>query len=134
MSDALNRRDFLKLVGLTGVAGTVGCGHAPARQLISMMAPMEQGVPGTAVWYATTCQECSTGCGMKVRTREGRVTKVEGNPEHPVSQGGLCIRGQASLQGLYNPDRIQKPFRRGAGGAIETISWDDAEKQVADKL
>jgi molybdopterin-containing oxidoreductase family iron-sulfur binding subunit len=71
---------------------------------------------------------------MKARTREGRVVKVEGNPEHPVSQGGLCIRGQASLQGLYNPDRIQRPFRRNADGTIEPLPWDDAEKQLADRL
>ena len=134
MTDSLNRRNFLKLVGLSGVAGTVGCGGAPTRQLISLVIPSEEVVPGVATWYATTCRECPAGCGMKVRTREGRVTKVEGNPDHPISQGGLCIRGQASLQGLYNPDRIQKPFRRSTNGTIEPVGWEEAKSQLADRL
>ncbi|MBI3895738.1 MAG: molybdopterin-dependent oxidoreductase [Acidobacteria bacterium] len=134
MTDSLNRRNFLKLVGLSGVASTVGCGTPPSRKLISLVMPSEEIVPGEAIWYATTCRECLSGCGMRVRTREGRVTKVEGNPEHPISQGGLCIRGQASLQGLYNPDRIQSPFRRNANGTIEPLGWAEAESQLADRL
>ena len=47
---------------------------------------------------------------MHVRTREGRAVKLEGNPEHPVNQGKLCSRGQAALQGLYNPGRIKAPM------------------------
>ena len=102
MSASFNRRDFLKIAGLAGAAGTVGCSHEQAGTLVSLVAPGEQTIAGVSTWYATTCRECPAGCGMTVRTREGRATKVEGNQEHPLSQGGLCVRGQASLQGLYN--------------------------------
>jgi len=135
MPDSLDRRNFLKLIGLTGVAGTVGCeGPAVQRQLVSLVLPDEQHVPGIDVWYTTSCRECPAGCGMKVRTREGRANKVEGNPEHPISQGGLCIRGQAGLQGLYNPDRVPGPFRRIADGATEPVGWDEAVAQLAARL
>jgi molybdopterin-containing oxidoreductase family iron-sulfur binding subunit len=71
---------------------------------------------------------------MLVRTREGRAVKVEGNPEHPISKGGLCIRGQASLQGLYNPDRFRGPLRRGANGAKEPMPWAAALDQIAQRV
>ena len=91
-------------------------------------------------WYATVCGECPAGCGTLVRTREGRAVKVEGNPEHPVNRGGLCIRGQSSLQGLYNPDRIAGPQRRrvtdeAAGRSVlEPVAWDDAQQALVDRL
>jgi len=66
--------------------------------------------------------------------REGRVIKLEGNPADPIGAGALCARGQAALQGLYNPDRLQKPHRRGAGGLINPLSWDDAMAQFTKAL
>src|ERR1051325_6082206 len=98
MTDSLDRRDFLKLAGLGGiagaVAGTVGCGATPRpQQLVSPLTASEQELVGIPIWYATACRECPAGCGVKARTVEGRVTKLEGNPEHPISQGGLCVRG-----------------------------------------
>src|SRR6185295_508679 len=81
-----------------------------------------------------TCTECDAACGIHVRTREGRAVKLEGNPEHPVNQGKLCSRGQASLQGLYNPGRIKAPMARGADGRFAEITWDDAIARLAGKL
>jgi molybdopterin-containing oxidoreductase family iron-sulfur binding subunit len=48
--------------------------------------------PGISVDYASTCLECSSGCGLHVKTREGRPIKLEGNPEHPINRGRLCAR------------------------------------------
>jgi molybdopterin-containing oxidoreductase family iron-sulfur binding subunit len=53
---------------------------------------------------------------MHVRCREGRAIKPEGNPDHPVSRGGLCPRGQSAPQGLYDPDRVRTPLRRSSDG------------------
>ena len=86
----------------------------------------EDQIPGVATWYASTCTECAAGCGVHVRTREGRAVKLEGNPEHPVNQGKLCSRGQAALQGLYNPGRIKAPMARKPDGTFSEITWDDA--------
>jgi anaerobic selenocysteine-containing dehydrogenase/Fe-S-cluster-containing dehydrogenase component len=138
MTDSLDRRNFLKLVGIGGIAGTVagtaGCSDLPGgHHLVSPVTASERELTGLATWYATTCRECPAGCGMKVRTLEGRATKVEGNPEHPISQGGLCMRGQASLQGLYNPDRIRGPLRREAS-SVSAIPWEQATEPVATRL
>ena len=113
MSDGLKRRDFLKVVGVSGAGAAVaGCSSGDVERLIPYVVPPEDITPGVATWYASTCAECSTGCGIRVRTREGRAVMIEGNPDHPVSRGGLCSRGVSALQGLYNPDRLAQPMQR----------------------
>jgi len=131
----IKRRDFLKIVGASSVATAVpGCSGEATRKLIPYLIPEEEIVPGQATWYATVCRECPAGCGMLVKTMEGRAIKVEGNPDHPVNRGRLCARGQASLQGLYNPDRLKEPHLRGADGALRAISWQEAESRLATGL
>jgi molybdopterin-containing oxidoreductase family iron-sulfur binding subunit len=130
----LDRRQFLKVVGTgAGVAVTSGCSDLP-EQLIPYVVQPEEITPGLPVLYASTCQECSAGCGLHVRTREGRPVKLEGNPDHPVNQGRLCPRGQASIGRSYHPDRYAGPLRRGADGALAPISWDEALALLAEKL
>ncbi len=104
------------------------CGSERGQKaLISMLVPPEDGVvPGEARWVATTCTECPAGCGMQVRLREGRAVKLEGIAEHPISRGGLCMRGQAGLWRLYHPERIRTPLRRAPDGAFSEIGWDEA--------
>jgi anaerobic selenocysteine-containing dehydrogenase/Fe-S-cluster-containing dehydrogenase component len=128
-----NRREFLKVIGVTGAGATLGGCSSGAEKLIPYVIPHEDIVPGIATWYRTTCRECSAGCGMSVRTREGRAVKVEGNPLSPISHGALCARGQASLQGLYDPDRIPQALGR-QGTDWNKLSWDDAERQLATAL
>jgi len=64
---------------------------------------------GVPQYFATVCQMCPAGCGLLIRTMGGRALKVEGNPEHPISQGASCARGQTAMQHLYNPDRLRRP-------------------------
>ncbi|HMI55506.1 MAG TPA: molybdopterin-dependent oxidoreductase, partial [Gemmatimonadaceae bacterium] len=66
-------------------------------------------------------------------TRDGRTIKLEGNPGHPVNRGALCARGQAALQGLYNPDRYRGPMAR-KNGQLQLVSWDEALQIFAQKL
>src|SRR5262245_4988501 len=134
MAKGMKRRDFLKVLGVTGAgAGVAGCSTKSAERLLPYVVAPEDITPGVATWYTSVCQECSAGCGVWVRTREGRAVKLEGNPFHPVNQGGLCTQGQASLQGLYNPDRFTGPMLR-ENGALRQISWDEAEGMVAQRL
>ena len=134
MTDGLKRRDFLRVLGASGAgAGVLGCSTEKVERLLPYVVPPEEITPGVATWYTTVCGECEAGCGMWVRTREGRVVKVEGNPEHPVSAGALCSRGHSSLQALYNPDRFTGPMLR-QGEQLQPISWEDAEQMVADRL
>ena len=130
----LDRREFLKIVGLSaGAAAAAGCSD-PAEKLIPYVIQPETITPGIAVEYASTCLECSSGCGLHVKTREGRPIKLEGNPEHPINKGRLCARGQASLGRTYHPDRIAGPATRSGDGSLQPISWDDARGKLAAKL
>jgi anaerobic selenocysteine-containing dehydrogenase/Fe-S-cluster-containing dehydrogenase component len=125
----VDRRSFFKIVAASGAAAAVGgCGQLP-EQYLPYVVPPENIVPGVPAYFSTVCRECPAGCGLIAKNRDGRIVKLEGNPDHPVNAGALCIRGQAGLQGLYYPDRFRGP-RAGNAGA----TWDDALKGVADKL
>ena len=142
MSEKISRRDFLKLAtaGAATTAVLTGCG--PASRFVEREPYMEMPeytYNGLSTYYATTCRECAAGCGLIVRTMQGRAIKVEGNANHPVNLGRTCARGQATLHGLYNPDRVENPYRRTRGTSFElrnnvSVTWDDALQVVADAL
>jgi anaerobic selenocysteine-containing dehydrogenase/Fe-S-cluster-containing dehydrogenase component len=132
--DGILRRDFLKVVGVSGAGATIaGCSTQDVERLLPYVVAPEEITPGVATWYTTVCGGCAAECGMWVRTREGRAIKVEGNPTHPVSQGGLCARGHATLQHLYNPDRFHGPMIR-EGAVFRQGTWDEAERLLAARL
>ncbi|MGZ9234270.1 MAG: molybdopterin-dependent oxidoreductase [Anaerolineales bacterium] len=146
MSEKISRRDFLKLtsVGAATTAVLTGCGPASRyvkREPYTTMP--EYTYNGLSTYYATTCRECAAGCGIIVRTMQGRALKVEGNPNHPVNRGKTCSRGQIALQGLYNPDRVLGPVKHNRGEALysdrfqaaqSNLSWEEAIQVVADAL
>ncbi len=138
MTDGMNRRRFLKVLGVTGAgaaaASACGIGPEPTERLIPYLVQPEDQIPGTATYYASTCRECAAGCGIHIRVREGRAVKIEGNPDSPINRGRLCARGQAALQGLYNPDRVIGPMVRNAAGGFDAIDWDGASRRLAAKV
>ena len=112
-SAGVKRRDFLKVLGVSGAAGAaVGCSSQNVERLIPYLVSPDNTVPGVSNYYATTCRECAAGCGVIAEVRDGRAIKLEGNPEHPLNRGALCAQGQSALQGLYNPDRFRGPQRK----------------------
>src|SRR5881409_1256410 len=124
----MKRRDFFKIVTASGAAAaTAGCQQA-TESILPLVTPNEQIVPGVAAWFATVCRECPAGCGVLAKNREGRIVKLEGNPDHPVNAGALCLRGQAALQGLYHPDRVAGPLMREGSGSFA------AAKLVAERI
>src|ERR671910_483745 len=124
-SAGVKRRDFLKILGATGAAtATIGCGTNHVEKLIPYVNHPDQTVSGTSAYYATTCRECASACGVIAETRDGRTIKLEGNPDHPLNRGALCAKGQSALQGLYNPDRYRSPMIR-RNNALAPISWDE---------
>src|SRR5215208_1626536 len=132
----IDRRKFLTVLGASGggALALFGCSTDRVEKLIPYLVQSEDQIPGVATWYASSCTECPTGCGVHVRTREGRAVKLEGNPEHPINRGKLCSQGQAALQGLYNPGRLAGSMARGADGRWQAISWDDAIARLAEKV
>lgn len=83
------------------------------------------------------CQLCSTICGIVGYVKDGRVLKIEGNPNDPNSRGKLCARGQAALNHLYHPERLLYPLKRMGNrgeGKWKRISWDEALSEIAEKL
>ncbi|HWE41091.1 MAG TPA: molybdopterin-dependent oxidoreductase [Gemmatimonadaceae bacterium] len=128
------RREFLKVLGVgTATVAAVGCGTDHVERLIPYVHHPDQTVPGVSTYYATTCRECSAACGVIAETRDGRAIKLEGNPEHPLSRGAICARGQAALQGLYNPDRFRGPMIR-KNGKLEPVKWQEALQLFSQKL
>ena len=102
-----------------------GC-NPPQKNLFSLVQAPDDMVVGEATWYASTCRECPAGCGILAKNREGRVVKIEGNPLHPINKGRLCMRGQAALQGIYNPDRLKTPMLK-ENGKWQSLSFSKAE-------
>ncbi|MBI4126457.1 MAG: TAT-variant-translocated molybdopterin oxidoreductase [Deltaproteobacteria bacterium] len=120
----MERRDFLKLMGAATALSAIGCTRRPVEKIMPYVNKPEEITPGVATWYASTCGECPSACGILAKVREGRPIKLEGNDLHPLNQGSLCARGQASLLNLYDPDRIQQPLIAARGkGTTETSDW-----------
>jgi molybdopterin-containing oxidoreductase family iron-sulfur binding subunit len=122
----MDRRTFLKIAGMGSISFAAGCSPDPDRKLFSLVHAPDNMVTGQPQWYASTCRECPAGCGVIAKNREGRVIKLEGNPAHPVNQGKLCMRGQAALQGVYDPDRIRRPQLK-ENGRWREIAFAEAE-------
>jgi len=125
-----SRRDFLKLAGFA-FAGTAlgGCDRTPVVHALAPVLQPEGIIPGRVYDYASTCGGCRAGCGLLARVRDGRPIKLEGNPEHPLSRGGLCAVGQASLLGLYDQQRLRQPLRAG-----QETDWPTVDEAIRTRL
>ena len=139
MSEQFSRRDFLKLAGVGAATTAILTGCGPASRYVKRepyMQMPEYTYNGQSTYYATTCRECAAGCGLIVRTSQGRAIKTEGNANNPLNLGKTCARGQATLQGLYNPDRVTDPIKRSSRGGDSTavMDWDASIQVVADAL
>jgi anaerobic selenocysteine-containing dehydrogenase len=138
MADRITRRNFLKL-GLLAAGASVIAGCENPRRWITLepyVRPPEEQLAGEATWYASTCRQCPAGCGIVVRIMNGRAVKIEGNPEHPLNRGKTCARGQAGLQVLYNPDRLQGPVVQSQRGTrqFQSIAWNDGINTLFTKI
>ncbi|MEI7455826.1 MAG: molybdopterin-dependent oxidoreductase [Nitrosomonadales bacterium] len=133
-----DRRDFLKVLGWSGAAVALsGCGNTSVEDgretVVSYVEANDYMVPGIGVYFNSTCAQCDAGCSINGRVREGRVLKLEGNPDSTINKGKLCGLGQAGVQHHYNPDRVREPvLRNGTKG--ETITWEKAYALIAEKL
>ncbi|MBL8763118.1 MAG: TAT-variant-translocated molybdopterin oxidoreductase [Phycisphaerae bacterium] len=126
---AESRRTFLKLMGasvaLAGAATIPGCRRPDHKILAYSKEVPEEIIPGKGLYYATSMPFPGGGAeGLLVQTFEGRPTKIEGNPLHPVNQGKSSVWAQASVLDLYDPDRLKDPVYA-PKGEERVASWDD---------
>jgi MoCo/4Fe-4S cofactor protein with predicted Tat translocation signal len=125
-SSDYTRRDFFSVMGLSAAAASLAaCTRAPVTKVIPYVQKPEEVIPGAINWYASACGGCSAQCGVLYKARDGRPIKVEGNPEHPVSQGGLCAVGQGTVLSTYDAARARGPLAQG-----KVTTWAALDKQV----
>lgn len=137
----IDRRCFLSLV----IGGAAGTALTPLPwKLTDDSSIWSQNWPWTPVvakgenfYAASACTLCPGGCGISVRMTDERSVKIEGQAGHPVNDGGVCILGLSGLQLLYGPQRVTEPMKRignRGSGQWQTISWDAAMSELAEKL
>jgi MoCo/4Fe-4S cofactor protein with predicted Tat translocation signal len=116
----LDRRRFLQLAGASlALAGLGACTRQPLETIVPYVRQPEEIVPGRPLFYATATTLGGYALGTLVESHEGRPTKIEGNPDHPASLGATDAFAQASILGLYDPDRSQLLTEAG-----EIQTWD----------
>ncbi|HEX5363722.1 MAG TPA: molybdopterin-dependent oxidoreductase [Gallionella sp.] len=138
IDSGFDRRDFLKVLGWGGAAVALsGCGNTSIENgketVVSYVEASDYMIPGIGVYFNSTCAQCDAGCNINGRVREGRVLKLEGNPDSAINRGKTCGLGQAGVQHHYNPDRVREPLLRN-GDKGEVISWEKAYALIAEKL
>jgi molybdopterin-containing oxidoreductase family iron-sulfur binding subunit len=112
--DPVTRRTFVKLMGASlALAGVTACTRQPAEKIVPYVRQPEELVPGKPLYFATAMPLAGYATPLLVESHEGRPTKVEGNPDHPVNRGSTDVFAQASVLGLYDPDRSQTLTCRG---------------------
>jgi MoCo/4Fe-4S cofactor protein with predicted Tat translocation signal len=121
-NDPVERRTFLKLMGASlALAGLSGCAFQPAEKIVPNVTQSEDSLPGKPLFFATAFSLGGIATPLLARSNEGRPTKLEGNPDHPNSRSSdpndrgssaTDIFSQASVLGLYDPDRSQIPLYR----------------------
>jgi thiosulfate reductase/polysulfide reductase chain A len=135
MGKTLSRRDFLKIGAASAGALAVGQMLPPlvakaARESGQLNASGDGVIP-------TMCEMCVWRCGVLAKVEDGRVVKLDGNPEHPHSRGNLCPRGQSGLMNTYDPDRVLTPLIRAGKrgkGLFRKASWEEALDLVASNM
>ncbi len=126
----ISRRKFLALLSASAALTATACtDYRDKGEIVPYNKRPENVSPGTANFYASTCNGCSQACGIIVKTREGRPIKIDGNTDHPINKGKICAKGQASILNLYDPERLNNPTYN-----KRKIDWSDADSNIIDAL
>jgi molybdopterin-containing oxidoreductase family iron-sulfur binding subunit len=120
-TETSSRRDFMRIMGASmALAGLSACTKQPLEAIVPYVRQPNNLVLGKPLFYATAMPLGAYGTGLLVESHEGRPTKIEGNPQHPSSLGGTDVFSQASVLGMYDPDRSQTNTYLG-----ESRTWPD---------
>ncbi|HEX7784954.1 MAG TPA: hypothetical protein VF653_01920 [Methylomirabilota bacterium] len=127
----ISRRDLFRIgaVGATGLA-LEGLVNVP-----EVRAATEQLKLSQIREFTTSCNFCSCGCGMIAAVRDGKLIAMEGDYDHIVSRGSLCVKGIAMFATHASPKRLTVPLYRAPGSdRWEELSWKDAAERIARKI
>jgi thiosulfate reductase / polysulfide reductase chain A len=130
LDSKISRRSFLKASTATAVLATAGTAsfNEWSNQYVKASGTTEiKEIP-------STCNGCSSKCGIIGHVKNGRLWKLTGHPDHPYSKGKLCARGHGYATLVYSKDRITEPLKRVGKEKFEPISWEQAYKEIAEKL
>ena len=128
--DSVSRRGFLQLMGASlAMAGMTGCTKLPLEPIVPYVKQPEEVIPGRPMFFATATILGGYASPVLVESHLGRPTKVEGNDKHPASLGGTDIFAQASILGMYDPDRSQTITKLG-----DVNSWAALAKEIKGPL
>jgi MoCo/4Fe-4S cofactor protein with predicted Tat translocation signal len=128
----IDRRSMLKVMGASlALAGLSGCRGVfmDQEKAVPYVRQPEEIVPGKPLFYASSMPMSGYGVGVLVEQHEGRPTKIEGNPDHPESQGSSSSIMQASILSMYDPDRAQNVYQAG-----EISTWEEFDKVIRQAL
>lgn len=128
---SIGRRDLFRLT-LRGGSGLALGGLLDVRAVRAATADMKL---ANVSEFTTSCNFCSCGCGMIAAVRDGRLVKMEGDYDHIVNRGSLCVKGISMFATHASPQRLTTPRYRAPGSDHwEEITWDDAIARVAKKI
>jgi MoCo/4Fe-4S cofactor protein with predicted Tat translocation signal len=128
--ESFSRRGFLQLMGASlALAGMTGCTKLPLEPIVPYVRQPEDVIPGRPMFFATAATLSGYGSPVLVESHLGRPTKIEGNDKHPASLGGTDIFTQASILGMYDPDRSPTIVHLG-----DVNSWSEFVKQIKGPL
>jgi len=135
-NNLVTRRKFLALLSASAAFVATSCSdYRDKGRLVPYNKQPEEITLGIANYYASTCTACSNYCGILIKIREGRPIKVDGNPDHPINQGKICVKGQGNIFNLYDPERLKEPaFVTGTSGYMTNVSWNDVDTKIVQEL
>ncbi len=127
----LNRRDWLK----ASIGGGTGLALGGLLDVPALKAASKEFKLANVSEFTTSCNFCSCGCGMIAAVRDGKLLTMEGDYDHIVNRGALCVKGISMFATHASPNRLTTPRYRAPGSDHwEDISWDDAIARVAQKV
>ena len=127
----ISRRDLFRLT----FAGGSGLALGGLLDVPAMRAATQDMKLSDVSEFTTSCNFCSCGCGMIAAVRDGKLLKMEGDYDHIVNRGSLCVKGISMFATHASPQRLTTPRYRAPGSDHwEDISWDDAIAKVAQKI
>lgn len=127
----VSRRNWLK----ASVGGAVGLAVGSLINLPELRAATQKLKLSQVNEFTTSCNFCSCGCGMIAAVREGKLIAMEGDYDHIVNRGSLCVKGISMFATHTSPNRLTQPRYRAPGSDHwEEISWESAVERVAQKI